>query len=59
MAVYLEGTLNRYLGLSTDTKPLSPPVGSYFYETDTGFTYRHNGYAWLPVSIYARKHREL
>ena len=51
MTVFLETTIQRFIGLSTDTKPTSPPVGSPFVETDTGFTYKYNGYAWLPVSF--------
>jgi len=51
MSVFLETTIQRFSGLSTDTKPTSPPVGSPFVETDTGFTYKYNGYAWLPVSF--------
>ena len=51
MAVQFVTTIQRYIGLSTDTKPTAPPVGSPFVETDTGFTYTYNGYAWLPVSF--------
>lgn len=51
MAVKLEGSINRYLGLSTDDKPQSSytdtiPVGSSFMETDTGRIYRFNGSSW-------------
>ena len=51
--VRLEGSIQRYLGLSTDTKPVgdfangeSIPVGSSFMETDTGHIYRFNGDGW-------------
>jgi len=53
MAVKLEGSINRYLGLSTDSKPVGDfasgqiiPVGSSFMETDTGRIYRWNGGGW-------------
>ena len=51
MAVKLEGTIKRYLGLSTDTKPMpevgeSIAAGSSFMETDTGAIYRFDGTAW-------------
>jgi len=53
MAVKLEGSINRYLGLSTDAKPVGDfangeiiPVGSSFMETDTGRIYRWNGEGW-------------
>jgi len=36
MAVVLLGALSQYVGLSTDTKPVTPRAGSTFYETDTG-----------------------
>ncbi len=35
MAVYEIGTIEKYLGLSSDTKPTGVPVGSTFLETDT------------------------
>mgnify|MGYP001578129600 CR=1 FL=1 len=64
MTVKLEGTIRRYIGLSTDAKPvlgyqsdgstitaLDMPAGSSFLETDTGRIYRWDGSsAWtLPV----------
>jgi len=39
MAVQLIGSISKYLGLSTDTKPTSVPVGSVFIETDTRDVY--------------------
>ena len=51
MAVKLETTIHRHLGFSTDTKPTAPPVGSIFDELNTGFGYKFNGYAYLPVSF--------
>jgi hypothetical protein len=40
----------RWMGLSTDTKPVGVLPGSIFKETNTGFTWIYNGYAWLPDS---------
>ena len=64
MTVRLEGSIKRYIGLSTDIKPglgyqtngstvlaADLPAGSSFLETDTGRIYRWDGAsAWtLPV----------
>ena len=55
MAIRLSGTINDYVGLSTDTKPIVEddgkliPAGSRFFEQDTGADYRFNGYAWGEV----------
>ena len=53
MAVLKMATINRWIGLSTDTKPVAAtsnvPVGSTFYEYDTKLTYiTHNGTLWVP-----------
>lgn len=50
MTVALIWTLQRWLGLSSDAKPTSPPPGSTFLEIDSGLTYVYNGSAWSPVS---------
>lgn len=56
MAVKLEGTIRRYIGQSTDDKPM-PDVGenfaagSSFMETDTGTIYRYDGAAWRAATI--------
>jgi len=42
---------DKYLGLSTDTKPASAMLGATFFEINTGFTFTWNGYAWLPTSF--------
>jgi hypothetical protein len=42
---------NRFLGLSTDTKPTSVNPGATFYEFNTGFMFIYNGYAWVPKSF--------
>ncbi len=41
---------SRYLGLSTDTKPIDCDVGSTFFEFNTGYMFIWNGYAWVPKS---------
>lgn len=49
MAVQSIGSLNnRFIGLSTDTKPTSINAGATFYEVNTGFMFIYNGYAWVP-----------
>ena len=50
----LEGSIRRYIGLSTDAKPVGfigtesdpLPAGSSFLETATGDIYRWNGAIW-------------
>jgi len=38
----------RFIGLSTDTKPTAGiPVGSTFFETDTGSAYAYDGTNWV------------
>ena len=55
MAIRLSGTINDYVGLSTDTKPVlddelkTIPVGSRFFESDTGADWRFDGSAWGEV----------
>ncbi len=39
--------LPKFLGLSTDTKPLKAPIGSSFYETDTKFEFVYGGAEWI------------
>ena len=42
---------NRWIGLSTDTKPTSGvPIGATYFECNTGYLYIYNGYAWVPKS---------
>lgn len=41
----------KYVGSSADTKPLTTssetiPVGSEFFESDTGLSFRYDGYGW-------------
>jgi len=49
----LTRVIHRWIGLSTDTKPTAPAAGSTFYETNTGYSFIYNGYAWLPVDVMA------
>ena len=58
--VRLEGTIKRYIGVSTDTKPrpgiqdgdgnllttVDVPAGSSFMESNTGRIYRWSGSEW-------------
>ena len=45
-----QGTTDHYVGLSTDTKPTSAPLGATCFEFNTGYTFTWNGYAWIPTS---------
>jgi len=48
MTVSLVTTIQRWIGLSTDTKPSSEvKVGSTFYELDTGQPFIWDGDAWV------------
>jgi len=47
MAYFLEATIQRWIGLSSDTKPTPVPVGSTFHEYDTKLTYKsYDGVSW-------------
>ena len=52
MAVYLERSTPRYIGSSSDTKPVTlegdkaMPPGSSFLENDTGKIFRWDGFSW-------------
>lgn len=61
MAVRLEGTIKRFIGLSSDRKPgedpipvggeSAPPAGSTFFESDTGAIFRYDNGGWrIPES---------
>lgn len=43
-------TNNRFIGLSTDTKPTGVNAGATFFEANTGLMFIYNGYAWVPKS---------
>ena len=46
-AVTKLGTIARYEGISSDTKPSTAPMGSLFKCTDTGIVYEWNGSSWV------------
>lgn len=46
MAVKLITTIQRFQGLSTDTKPSDPPEGSTFHAIDTGEHYIYHDSMW-------------
>ena len=47
MAVILTRVIQRFIGLSTDTKPTSVPIMSIFYEYNTRDTYiSYDGTSW-------------
>lgn len=46
MAVSLITTFQRFQGLSTDTKPTSPPEGSAYHVIDTGEEYVFYNGGW-------------
>lgn len=52
MALYAVTSIKRWIGLSTDTKPTSPPIGSTFLEANTGYFWIYNGYAWVPKTAF-------
>lgn len=41
---------NKFIGLSTDTKPTDINAGATFFEVNTGIMFIYNGYAWVPKS---------
>lgn len=48
MAVQKIATISKWIGLSTDVKPENVPVGSEFWEYDTGSTYiTYDGTEWV------------
>jgi len=47
MTIKFVTTVQSWIGLDTDTKPTSPPVGSKFYETNTGQGFIYNGSNWV------------
>ena len=48
MAVKLVTTIQRWVGLSTDTKPTGVQVGSTFYEFNSHITYiTYDGTNWV------------
>lgn len=52
MTVLLETKIQRWIGLSTDTKPSSSvPVGATFWESDSKLLYRYTGSAWAVLEL--------
>ena len=47
MAVILMTNIKNYMGLSTDTKPTNPTVGSTFHEWNTGEIFVYDGTNWV------------
>ena len=51
MAVILTRVIQRFIGLSTDTKPTGVPIMSRFYEYNTRNTYvSYDGTNWTKYS---------
>ncbi len=48
MAVEEVSQIQRFVGLSTDTKPTNAPPGSKFREADTGKVYVFHDGDWYP-----------
>lgn len=51
MAVKIMTTIQTWIGVSGDSKPSSPAVGSTFYETDTRVQYKYDGSAWKQAKV--------
>ena len=50
--MYLETTIKRFVGLSTETKPTGVPPGSYFWEYDTNILCKtYDGTSWASQAI--------
>ena len=50
MAVELIATIQRYVGLSTDTKPTGVPIGSEYLEYNSHVLYiTYDGTNWVKV----------
>jgi len=47
MAVVLVTAIQNWIGLSTDTKPTNPSVGSTFHESNTGKQWVYNETQWV------------
>jgi hypothetical protein len=52
MTIALESRIQRYIGLSTDSKPTSVPEGSYLWCYDTGTLFKtYDGTNWIAYSV--------
>ena len=47
MTVKLVSAIQNFMGESNDTKPTEAPVGSTFYEENTGVKFIWNGANWV------------
>lgn len=57
MTVALETSIQRYLGLSGDTKPTGVTPGSYFWESDTNILYKtYDGTNWISGNLFSREY---
>ena len=55
MTITLIKDIDRYQGISTDSKPTSGiKKGSTFFEEDTGFMYRFTGSSWVAETAEVR-----
>lgn len=53
MSVQKKTSKQEYVGLSTDTKPTGViGIGAKFHESNTGFDWEWNGFAWLPKTFW-------
>lgn len=60
MAVQLINSIQRYTGLAADSKPTSVPVGSTFFEYDTGVTYiTYDGTNWSVYDAYDQEEKSV
>lgn len=52
MTIHAVGaTNNKFIGMSSDTKPTGVDAGATCYEWNTGFLFEYNGAAWIPKSF--------
>jgi len=58
MAVKLMAAIQTFVGFSDDTKPTNPPVGSRFFEIDTGAEFVFLDSVWHPWCL-GKTYREL
>ena len=58
MAVKFIASIQRYTGLAADTMPTGVPIGSTFYEYDTGVTYvTYDGTNWAVYDAYDQEEK--
>lgn len=54
MAVILKTGNEKYIGLSTDSKPTGVKAGSTFIETNTLTIFLYSGSAWIDVTTISK-----